>query len=360
MLAAFIVLILMYYKSPPSKKCPPPIVPPGQWGHKATFYKTLNLTTSPQSSTEALKKNKTLMLLWSWPENKRFDPQVCEAYFGFDSCQLTDDKSLYSSARGVLFFHKDIQDDLSNLPTLRRPRFQRWIWLNTDSPSNTRRIEGIQDLFNLTMSFRQDADIQAHWKVSYRTNTDEPFQLPKKERLVCWITGSDGLHTQSRESFIYYRELVKHIKVDVFYFAEFSRSEEYFLTISTCKFYLSFEDSIHRDYITETFNGPLAAGTVPIVLGPPRLNYEDFIPGDAFIHVGDFPDASKLAEFLLKLDKDYHSYIKYFNWQRSYIARPHLIEENYEFAHVVCKACNHLSVYKEYRAIPDLYKWFFV
>lgn len=335
------------------------MAPQGQWGHETTFLKPTLVSNPPNSSLETQKKNKTLMLLWSWPENKKFDPQVCETYFGFDSCELTDDKSLYSSAHGVLFFHRDIQDDLSNLPTLRRPRFQRWIWLNTDSPSSTHRIEGIQGLFNLTLSFRQDADIQAHWKLFYRTNTDELFRLPKKERLVCWITGSNGLHTQSRESFNYFRELVKHIKVDVFYSAEFSKSEEYFSTISSCKFYLSFEDSVHKDYITETFNGPLAAGTVPIVLGPPRLNYEDLFPGDAFIHVNDFRDASKLAEFLLKLDKDYHSYIKYFNWRHFYIARPHIIEKDYEFAHAICQACNHLSVYKVYRAIPDLYKWFF-
>ncbi|XP_034561251.1 4-galactosyl-N-acetylglucosaminide 3-alpha-L-fucosyltransferase 9-like [Notolabrus celidotus] len=332
---------------------------PGPWGKQATFQSTAVKTKTSNSTAETQKKNMAVMLLWFWPENKKFDLQICETHFGFDNCHLTDNKSLYSDAHGVLIFHRGIQDDLSNLPTLRRPRFQRWIWFNPDTPSNTRKIAGIQGLFNLTLSYRQDADIPAHWKLSARKNTDEKFKLPKKERLLCWITGSSGPHAKSRESFNYYRELVKHIKVDVFYSAEFSKSEDYFLTISSCKFYIAFEESIHRDYITETFNGPVAAGTVPIVLGPSRQNYEEFIPGTAFIHVNDFRSASKLAEFLLKLDKDYNSYIRYFNWRHFYIARPHPIEENYEFAHAICQACNFLSVNKVYRVVPDLNKWFF-
>ncbi|CAJ1083942.1 -galactosyl-N-acetylglucosaminide 3-alpha-L-fucosyltransferase 9-like [Xyrichtys novacula] len=313
----------------------------------------------PNSTADAQKTQKPVMLLWFWPENRRFDLQSCDTLFGIDSCHLTDNRSLYSSAHGLVIFHRGIQDDLSNLPTSPRPKFQRWIWFNTDSPSNTRRIAGIQGLFNLTLAYRKDADIQAHWKLSVRKNTDPRFQLPKKERLLCWTADSKFPHMKSNQSYSYYRELSKHIKVDVFYSAEFSKSEDYFLTISSCKFYLSFEGSIDRDYITETFNGPLVAGAVPIVMGPPRLNYEDFYPGSSFIHVNDFSDASKLAKFLLKLDKDYKSYIKYFGWRYAFTARPHPIEENYEFAHAICQACQYLSVNKVYRVVPDLYKWFF-
>uniref|UniRef100_UPI0037E9BA27 4-galactosyl-N-acetylglucosaminide 3-alpha-L-fucosyltransferase 9-like n=1 Tax=Semicossyphus pulcher TaxID=241346 RepID=UPI0037E9BA27 len=360
MLAGVIVLFLMFYKSFPSPKCPPPVAHSWRQAKQAHFHSTAEVTKRPNGTTATQKKDRPILLLWLWPENKRFHLQDCETLFRINGCNLTDDRSLYSRSQGVLFFHRAIQDDLSNLPYSPRPRFQRWIWLNTDSPTNTRRIAGIKGLFNLTLSYRKDSDIQARWPLTLKRNTDEDFVLPEKERLLCWIVDSTGLHTKSRESYSYYRELVKHIKVEVFYSAEFSKAEDYFQTVSSCKFYLSFENSIHRDYITETFNAPLAAGTVPVVLGPPRGNYEDFAPGTSFIHVNDFPDAFKLAEFLLKLDKDNKAYMRYFHWRRFYTARRHLTEENNEFAHAICQACHHVSINKAYRVVPDLNKWFFV
>ncbi|XP_035537854.1 4-galactosyl-N-acetylglucosaminide 3-alpha-L-fucosyltransferase 9-like [Morone saxatilis] len=337
-LAGITVLFLMYYQSLSSPKCHPP----------------------PAHSQQTQQTNKPVLLLWFWPKNKRFDFQDCKTLFKIDSCHLTDDRSLYSRAHGVLVFHRAIKDDLSNLPTLPRARFQRWIWFNMDSPTNTRMIAGIQGLFNLTLSYRKDADIHVRWKLALKKNTDEDFVLPKKERLLCWSVDSNDVHTKSKERYNYYRELVKHIKVDVFYSSsdDSLKGENYFLNISSCKFYLSFENSIHRDYITETFNGPLAAGTVPVVFGPPRRNYEDFAPGTSFIHVNDFPDAATLAESLLRLDKDNEAYMRYFNWRKFYTARRHLTEEKHEFAQAICQACHHVGINKVYRAVPHLYKWF--
>ncbi|XP_032391846.1 alpha-(1,3)-fucosyltransferase 9 [Etheostoma spectabile] len=337
-LAGLTVLFLMYYNSFPSPKCHP-----------------------PPSHLQKPHTDKPVVLLWFWPENKMFDFQDCKTFFDIDSCHLTDDRSLYSEAHGVLLFHRAIQDDLSNLPTSPRKKFQRWIWFNTDSPSNTRRIEGIKSIFNLTMSYRKDADIHIRWRLTLRKKTDADFVLPKKERLLCWIVDSLDLNTAG-EGYKYYKQLLKHIKVDIFdrSSAEFWKDENYFRTISSCKFYLSFENSIHKDYITEKFNGPLAAGTVPIVLGPPRINYEDFAPGNSFIHVNDFPDAPSLAEFLLKLDQNTTAYMNYFNWRSFYTARRHLTEQNHEFAYAICQACYYigLGMNSKFRFVPDLYKWF--
>ncbi|XP_042362978.1 4-galactosyl-N-acetylglucosaminide 3-alpha-L-fucosyltransferase 9-like [Plectropomus leopardus] len=359
MLAGFITLFLMYYKSFPSPKCHPHPAHIGRRTKQGNFSITSVVTKKPNPA-ETQQKDKPILLLWFWPENKKFDFQDCKRLFQIDSCHLTDDRSLYSTAHGVLVFHRAIQDDLSNLPTSPRPRFQRWIWFNMDSPTNMRKIEGIQGLFNLTLSYRKDADIHVRWRLTLKRNTDEDFVLPKKERLLCLIVDGDNLLTKSAERYKYYEELIKHIKVDVFHrsSAELLKAENYFLTISSCKFYLSFEDPVHRDYITETFNGPLAAGTVPIVMGPPRTNYEDFAPGTSFIHVNDFPHAAALAEFLLSLDKDNETYMRYFNWRQFFTATRHPVEGSHEFAHAICQACHHMGMNSVYRVVPDVYKWF--
>ena len=128
------------------------------------------------------------------------------------------------------------------------------------------------------------------------------------------------------------------------------RGESYFLTIGSCKFYLSFENSIHRDYITETFSGPLTAGIMSIMFGPPRSNYEDFAPGTSFLHVNEFPDTRRLAEFSLGVDKDNEAFMRYFKLCRFL---------NCEFVHTICQDNDHVGITKDHRAVPDVYKWFF-
>uniref|UniRef100_A0A3B3QW46 Fucosyltransferase n=1 Tax=Paramormyrops kingsleyae TaxID=1676925 RepID=A0A3B3QW46_9TELE len=93
-------------------------------------------------------------------------------------------------------------------------------------------------------------------------------------------------------------------------------SDQLLPTISRCYFYLAFENSVYRDYITEKlWNNALLAGSVPVVLGPPRANYEAFIPKDSFIHVDDFNSIKELADFLNQLASDKERYESYFRWR---------------------------------------------
>ncbi|XP_034017352.1 alpha-(1,3)-fucosyltransferase 9-like [Thalassophryne amazonica] len=347
-ITGIVILFVMYFKSPPLSICH---IPPAQSGQ-------IKLHGDNKLAEQQLQY-KPLMLLWFWPENKQFDFNVCKKIFKPVRCQLTDDRSLYSKAEVVVMFHRTIEENMTNLPTLARPRIQRWIWFNTDPKNNTRRIPGIERLFNLTLTYRKDGDIRVQWQLSARKSTDKDFVLPPKERFLCWIVEKKELDTGSGERNRYYRELIKHIPVDIFEPASLS-DDHYFQTISSCKFYLSFEKSDDKDYITETFNGPLAVGTVPIVLGPPRKNYEEFFPGTSFIHVNDFSDAKTLADFISRMVDNDETYMRYFGWRKSYVARRHLTQDKYEFARAICQACNHVGVYREYRVVPDIYKWYFI
>ncbi|KAL3986468.1 4-galactosyl-N-acetylglucosaminide 3-alpha-L-fucosyltransferase [Sarotherodon galilaeus] len=297
-------------------------------------------------------KNATIVLIWLWPFGSKFDLSVCSSLFEIDNCFLTADRNLYNKSHGVIIHHRDISGDLSNLPQLQRPLFQKWIWFNLESPTHSSKLSGIEKVFNLTLSYRLDSNIGAPYGSIVPAEGEENFVPPSKNKLVCWIVSHwNPQHVRVK----YFNELQKHVKVHAYgrAFGKHISDNDFMPTITSCKFYLSFENSVHKDYITEKLFNPLSVGTVPVVLGPTRQNYEKIIQGDAFIHVDDFSSPKDLADYLLLLDKNEEMYLRYFEWKQ------HFKVKRFHFpAEYACLTCDYLRRHKEYKAFNDLDKWF--
>ncbi|XP_068194407.1 4-galactosyl-N-acetylglucosaminide 3-alpha-L-fucosyltransferase 9-like [Antennarius striatus] len=292
------------------------------------------------------------VLMWIWPLKRQRELNRCSSLFNIEGCFITPDRKFYNKADGVIIFHRFIYSNGSNLPKLRRPVFQKWIWMNTELPTNSRRIPTIENLFNLTTSYRLDSNIPLPIGVLEAADGKEEFVLPRKNKLVCWIVSHWNKELVRVK---YFNEFKKHIKVDTYgrAFGAYITHEEYLSTIPSCKFYLAFENSIHRDYITTKFYNPLSVGTVPVVLGPPRHNYENVIQGDAFIHVDDFSSPKELADHLLLLDKNEEMYLRFFEWKRYFkVRRTRYLNEH------VCATCEYLRKHKEYQTFSNLREWF--
>ena len=144
-----------------------------------------------------------------------------------------------------------------------------------------------------------------------------------KSKLVAWMVSNCG--AKLRRKFV--RELKKFIKVDVFgkcsgkIFGE-SRpcpktKQSNIECLKKYKFYLSFENALCEDYITEKYWANLGdADVIPVVMG--GADYTKLaIPG-SYINVMDFKTVKQLAEYLQYLDKNDTAYNEYFKWRKKY------------------------------------------
>lgn len=313
--------------------------------------KPLMTTSASNPMTSAEKEEpETILLIWMWPFGVGFGLGPCSSAFNIHGCRLTDDRNLFNQAHGVMFHHRDISRDLSNMPKLSRPASQKWIWWNMESPSNSGSNPLLKDLFNLTSGYRRDSDIPVPY--GWLTEEEKKYTIPKKDKLVCWVVSN---YNPSFRRSQYYNELVKYIKVEV-HGGQFNKrinDDDYKNLMISCKFYLSFENSIHRDYITEKLFNPLAIGTVPVVIGPPRENYEQFIPSEAFIHVDDFPSPKELADHLKLMDQNDDLYRQYFTWREHFVSKG----TSFGLAHA-CWICDHIRRNKHYRVVKDINSWY--
>nr|XP_025849109.1 alpha-(1,3)-fucosyltransferase 4 [Vulpes vulpes] len=310
------------------------------------------------------------VLLWWEPFAGRAGgarrPPDCWLRFRIRGCRLLADRAAYGEAQAVLFHHRDLARGAPDWPPPwrgdPRPPGQRWVWMNFESPSHSPGLRDLAgNLFNWTLSYRADSDVFVPYGRLYprARPSDQPAgpapPLARKRGLVAWVV-SNWDERQARVR--YYRQLSRHLAVDVFGRAGPGRpvpASGLLHTVARYKFYLAFENSQHRDYITEKlWRNALLAGAVPVVLGPDRANYERFLPRGAFIHVDDFPSAAALAAHLLFLDRNPAVYRRYFHWRRSYAVHiTSFWDEPW------CRACQAVQAAGDRpKSVRNLARWF--
>ncbi|PIK43470.1 glycoprotein 3 alpha L fucosyltransferase [Apostichopus japonicus] len=82
------------------------------------------------------------------------------------------------------------------------------------------------------------------------------------------------------------------------------------------KFIVAFENSCCGGYITEKFWFTVTRyNAIPVVIGPPKMDYEQLVPPNSFIHADDFSSMKDLAEYILRVSQDQALYDSYFKWK---------------------------------------------
>ncbi|XP_076065424.1 glycoprotein 3-alpha-L-fucosyltransferase A-like isoform X1 [Oratosquilla oratoria] len=235
-----------------------------------------------------------------------------------DTCVLTGSRSELQKADVIMF------KDHFGMPPHKRDPHQVWVMYMLECPLHTQHFTH-KNVFNWTATYRHDSDIVAPYEkwVYYNPRVTQKVQdinyAANKTKQVAWFVSNCGARNNRLQ---FAKELGKYINVDIYGACGTkkcprSHSGKCFDMLNReYKFYLAFENSNCRDYISEKFfvNG-LNHNILPIAMGAHPQDYRRASPEKSFIHVDDFESPKALADYLHILDQNDDLYNEYFRWK---------------------------------------------
>ena len=216
-------------------------------------------------------------------------------------------------------------------PTQRNPN-QVYIMYIMETPAfhQSEYVRG-DKFYNWTITFSRRSDVFFPYFEVLQTHVVQPeFTLPQMVRkrsphqaMVAWIVSH--CHTASKRE-KYVDVLRRSIAIDIYGRCGNSCNHNGTSCIKTLartgqyKFYLAFENSACKGYITEKSLLPMKSGLVPVVYGGRSSeDYVRMLPPHSFIDVRKFKSPRQLAQYLIYLDCNHTAYRAYFAWRKSYI-----------------------------------------
>ncbi|XP_004522511.1 glycoprotein 3-alpha-L-fucosyltransferase A [Ceratitis capitata] len=237
-----------------------------------------------------------------------------------DTCEVTTNRDLADKADMIMYKDHFIPTGLDKPSNPRQVSLMYYL----ESPYHTQKVQ-TPNAINWTATYRRDSDIMAPYDKWHYYDTkikqieqDHNYALNKTKK-VAWFVSNCAARNNRLQ---FARELQKYIDVDIYgacgnQKCPRNNADKCFeLLDKDYKFYLAFENSNCKDYITEKFfNNALKHNILPIVMGARPEDYEVSAPYHSYIHVDEFGSAKELAEYLHILDKDDELYNSYFKWK---------------------------------------------
>ncbi|KAL7056826.1 hypothetical protein AAHC03_019143 [Spirometra sp. Aus1] len=294
------------------------------YGYASVIRQMRWITSNNQTVTE---ENGPLIFYDNRSLWRNLSSEGCEYY-----CKFSTNFVDYRRARLAVF----TQDPPET--ALPKPDNQTWAFESGESPFHMPRIPvHLRQHFKVFLTTKSDSHVP--WVYAIFMANDEPDKTISPEKQIRMLTEKNlrwlpANHMQRRKKVValvsnsnprnrrieYIEELAKYIDLDVY-----GRGRRYCPSDSDAclrqlsvqyKFYLAFENSDCKDYITEKlFINALMYGMIPVVMGAPRSSYCALAPPNSFIHVDDFLSPADLAAYLHWLDQNDTAYASYFVWQ---------------------------------------------
>ena len=270
------------------------------------------------------------------------------------------------------------------------PQDQVWVGMMYESAGIYSHLPGV---YNYTMTFRTDSDIYSPYcgrfdlasKGSAIADKEPKLETFRKKRkkMVAWMVSNCHAANFRMD---YATELSKHISVDIYgacspnglrctrFGSGGADRACWEMVAENYKFYLAFESSHCKDYITEKFFTPMYYGVVPIVYGGSSVHdYEMMAPKNSFIDTRNYKTPKgnffsfnflfnfqvsffllDLADYLKKLDKSEDEYEAFFKWRTRY-----MVHYNRTFVgqDILCAKLWNLDKYRNSYSEKELNTW---
>ena len=247
------------------------------------YPKKVSLYKNASIDFECLNRNPAVKTILLW--NKFFDRD--DYWFGIGrdafkqnacpvtNCEITTDKSrIYESHLVITHMQNEIET-----PPKHRPAAQRWMFMLYESPVHTADFSKYNGFYHFTSTYRLDSDFNTgydnsvgmRWKENLKFNASWDFYANKTKMAAAVISNCNA---QSKRLELI-DKLKDNIQVDVYGKCGTFDCEKSYGSNGDCKemlsyeykFYLAFENSVCKDYITEKFFDILKYNIVPVVLG---------------------------------------------------------------------------------------------
>ncbi|XP_057375425.1 alpha-(1,3)-fucosyltransferase C-like [Daphnia carinata] len=256
----------------------------------------------------------------------------------FSNCFLTKNTSVMPPEDfDAIMIHPSTQRIPHNFKN-RRPE-QIFLMFNNEPPAHMPRyMAKFDNYFNWTMTYRTGSTFHLRYGEiipldSAPSTMDQAMAMRKemmrpgispakgKTKLAVWFVTNCNAES-NREAYVSIMQ--KFTTIDIFSKAGNcggkcprvkNRDVCYNLIEKSYKFYLSFENSICEEYVTEKFFEIMNRNIVPVVLG--GADYAAIAPPHSYINALDYTP-HQLADYLNELDRNDTMYAEYFWWKKHY------------------------------------------
>ncbi|XP_058063621.1 alpha-(1,3)-fucosyltransferase C [Anopheles bellator] len=294
------------------------------------------------------------------------------------NCVLTSYHELITpiTEYDALVFHVATPWD-GPLPDIRGTR-QVYVAAIMESPAHTKHMLALDDnFFNWTMTYRLDSDVlfnyqniidlesgevvspalQPIWRNGFSSYANDTLLdvVSKKRKMAAQFVSHCG--SLSRRDELVRKLQSTGLDVDVYGSCGTLKCirgnpECNQMLDSVYWFYLSFENSLCVDYVTEKLYNALEHYVVPIVFG--GADYRRFVPPGSYIDVQNYTSVEELVDYLLYLMDNPHEYVKYFWWKDQYAVD----SSNNAFCEL-CSRLHSVSTRQKVQYYRDIKSWWY-